>query len=57
MRSIFWIAVSSYCYARGLLRARALDSTGMKHTDPPCIRCALNPWEERRVAAARKVPR
>ncbi len=57
MRRLFWIGVSSYCYARGLMLSRELDRQGLKHTDAPCVRCALDPWEERRVAALRKVPK
>jgi len=54
MKSLFWITVSSLCYAAGIIQSNRLEFDGLKHTDPPCEMCRRNPWEARRVAALRK---
>jgi len=44
---VFWAAVAGYCHFRGLLDNERLDRAGLKHTDQPCLRCALDPWRDR----------
>jgi hypothetical protein len=54
VRSLFWIVVSGLCYVGSCLESRRADRDGLRHTDPPCIRCARDLWEQRRIDALRK---